>query len=40
MLTLEDALRITLTARSAATENNWNVVVAVDDDGGQPRVSG
>jgi uncharacterized protein GlcG (DUF336 family) len=34
MLTLEDALRITLTARSAATENNWNVVVAVDDDGG------
>jgi glc operon protein GlcG len=34
MLTLEDALRITLTARRAATENNWNVVVAVDDDGG------
>ena len=34
MLTLEDALRITLVARRAATENNWNVVIAVVDDGG------
>lgn len=34
MLTLEDALRITSTARRAATENNWNVVIAVVDDGG------
>ena len=34
MLTLEDALRITLAARRAATENNWNVVIAVVDDGG------
>lgn len=34
MLTLEDALRITVAARRAATENNWNVVIAVVDDGG------
>jgi 2-hydroxy-3-oxopropionate reductase len=34
MLTLEDALRITHAARRAATENNWNVVIAVVDDGG------
>lgn len=34
MLTLEDAHRITLAARRAATENNWNVVIAVVDDGG------
>ena len=34
MLTLEDARRITLVARRAATENNWTVVVAVVDDGG------
>jgi uncharacterized protein GlcG (DUF336 family) len=34
MLTLEDALRITAAARRAATENNWNVVIAVVDDGG------
>ncbi len=34
MLTLDDALRITLAARRAATENNWNVVIAVVDDGG------
>lgn len=34
MLTLEDALRITLAARRAATENNWTVVIAVVDDGG------
>ena len=34
MLTLEDAHRITLAARHAATENNWNVVIAVVDDGG------
>ena len=34
MLTLEDALRITAAARRAASENNWNVVIAVVDDGG------
>jgi glc operon protein GlcG len=34
MLSLEDALRITAAARRAATENNWNVVIAVVDDGG------
>ena len=34
MLNLEDALRITHAARRAATENNWNVVIAVVDDGG------
>ncbi len=34
MLTLDDALRITQAARRAATENNWNVVIAVVDDGG------
>ncbi len=34
MLSLDDALRITQAARRAATENNWNVVIAVVDDGG------
>ena len=34
MLTLEDALRITSAAQRAAVENNWNVVIAVVDDGG------
>ena len=34
MLTLEDARRINDAARRAATENNWNVVIAVVDDGG------
>ena len=34
MLTLEDAHRITLAARRAAAENNWNVVITVVDDGG------
>jgi len=34
MLTLEDARRMTLAARRAAAENNWNVVVAIVDDGG------
>jgi uncharacterized protein GlcG (DUF336 family) len=34
MLTLEDARRITVAARRVATENNWNVVIAVVDDGG------
>lgn len=34
MLTLEDARCITVAARRAATENNWNVVIAVVDDGG------
>ena len=34
MLTLEDARHITDAARRAATENNWNVVIAVVDDGG------
>ena len=34
MLTLEDALRITSSAQRAAAENNWNVVIAVVDDGG------
>ncbi|MCX7165739.1 MAG: heme-binding protein [Rhodocyclales bacterium] len=34
MLTLEDAHRISLAARRAAAENNWNVVIAVVDDGG------
>ena len=34
MLTLEDANRISLSARRAAEENNWNVVIAVVDDGG------
>jgi glc operon protein GlcG len=34
MLTLEDARRITAAARRAATENNWNVGIAVVDDGG------
>jgi uncharacterized protein GlcG (DUF336 family) len=34
MLSLDDALRITAAARRAATENSWNVVIAVVDDGG------
>ncbi|MDP1733761.1 MAG: heme-binding protein [Sulfuritalea sp.] len=34
MLTLEDAQRITLAARRTAAENNWNVAIAVVDDGG------
>ena len=34
MLTLEDARRMTLAAQRAAAENNWNVVIAVVDDGG------
>jgi len=34
MLTLEDAQRITSAARRTATENKWNVVIAVVDDGG------
>ncbi len=34
MLSLDDALRITAAARRAATDNNWNVVIAVVDDGG------
>jgi glc operon protein GlcG len=34
MLTLEDARRITVAAHRTATENNWNVVIAVVDDGG------
>lgn len=34
MLTLEDAQRISLAARRTATKNNWNVVIAVVDDGG------
>lgn len=34
MLTLEDARRIVTAARRAASENGWQVVVAVVDDGG------
>ena len=34
MLTLEDAHRISSAARRAAVEKNWNVVIAVVDDGG------
>ena len=34
MLTLEDAHRITIAAQRTATENNWNVAIAVVDDGG------
>jgi len=34
MLTLDDANRISLAARRTAEENNWNVVIAVVDDGG------
>lgn len=34
MLTLADARRITAAAQQKATENNWNVVIAVVDDGG------
>jgi uncharacterized protein GlcG (DUF336 family) len=34
MLTLADARRITAAAQKKAEENNWNVVVAVVDDGG------
>ena len=34
MLTLEDAQRISIAARRTATENNWNVAIAVVDDGG------
>lgn len=34
MLTLADAERMTAAARVAAIENNWNVVIAVVDDGG------
>jgi len=34
MLTLEDARRMTLAAQRTAAENNWNVVVAIVDDGG------
>ena len=34
MLTLEDANRITAAARRTAAQNNWNLVIAVVDDGG------
>lgn len=34
MLTLEDANRISRAAQDAAVENNWNVVIAIVDDGG------
>ena len=34
MLTLEDAHRITIAAQRTATENKWNVAIAVVDDGG------
>jgi uncharacterized protein GlcG (DUF336 family) len=34
MLTLADAERMTAAARHTAVENNWNVVIAVVDDGG------
>lgn len=34
MLTLADAERMIAAARVAAVENNWNVVIAVVDDGG------
>ena len=34
MLTLDDALRISLAARRAAAGNGWNVAIAVVDDGG------
>ena len=34
MLTLEDAHRISLAAHHTAADNNWNVVVAIVDDGG------
>lgn len=34
MLTLEDALRISVAARRAAADNKWNVAIAVVDDGG------
>jgi len=34
MLALEDARRMTLAAQRTAAENNWNVVVAIVDDGG------
>ena len=34
MLTLEDAHRITIAARGVAAGNNWNVAIAVVDDGG------
>ena len=34
MLTLEDAHRISLAARHTASENGWNVVIAIVDDGG------
>ena len=34
MLILEDARRIVAAARRTASENNWNVVIAVVDDGG------
>jgi uncharacterized protein GlcG (DUF336 family) len=34
MLTLEDAQRISLAASSTTAANNWNVAIAVVDDGG------
>lgn len=34
VLTLEDAKRVALAARLEATRNEWNVVIAVVDDGG------
>ena len=34
MLTLEDANRITAAAKRTAAQNNWNLVIAVVDDGG------
>lgn len=34
MLTLDDARRVNAAAQRAAREKNWNVVVAVVDDGG------
>jgi glc operon protein GlcG len=34
MLTLEDCRRITAAAEAEARKNNWNVVIAILDDGG------
>ena len=36
MLTLEDCKRISAAAEAEAKRNNWNVCVAIVDDGGHP----
>lgn len=36
LLTLEDCLKISAAAQAEARKNNWNVAIAILDDGGHP----